>query len=262
MEVAWRFAGTGGMVIQLDNNLGFSTHEHFWDASWLSKYPEEDERIWFGSFYRLQVQSLTIVDSGKSYRKVFDAFFKFDLMLSSDAPDENPVTSNDVNIVNSAIASLTDTHAACDKKLDEFAVDSFFAYTLNKTSIVFDYCAIETMDTTAFSSLVMHPVQSQFGTIPNDKTNLPKPIVFELFRNLEQITMHTSRFYAFNPLSLLSILNEAALPDSFKTVRINGSSNAFVEEVKEKYAASNFQVDISPATERIISKALITVCDK
>ena len=72
------------MVIQLDNTNGFSQDEPFWDASWLSKYPEEDERIWFGSFFGLRVQSLIIVDSGDSYAMFFDAFFKFDAMLSAE----------------------------------------------------------------------------------------------------------------------------------------------------------------------------------
>ena len=240
-------------MIQLDNRMGFSTHEPFWDASWLSKYPEEDERIWFGSFFRLQVQSLIFVDSGKSYAKFFDAFFKFDAILSGTVV--NDVSSKDVDIVKSAIESLLDKQAVSDKKLDVFTVDSFFAYALNKTCILLTLGEINCTDNKSFIDLVLHPVHFQsVDNISKDFTNLPQPILFELFGNLEQITINTIySFFAFSPLSLLSILNGVKLPDSFRTIMIEGINKAFDEGVKAKYAASNFKVEVVDEDNVLIS---------
>ena len=57
--VAWRFAGTQGMVIKMNNEKGTTLYESFFDASWISKYGmEENERLFCGSVSRLGVQSL------------------------------------------------------------------------------------------------------------------------------------------------------------------------------------------------------------
>ena len=54
--------------------------------------------------------------------------------------------------------------------------------------------------------------------------------------------------WAFNPLSLLSILNAAVLPESFRIVKIDEFGEtcwlrtAFNKAVQEKYAESGFKV--------------------
>ena len=44
IEVAMKFSGEEGMIIQFDNEEGRAISQRAFDCSWLSRYPEEDER--------------------------------------------------------------------------------------------------------------------------------------------------------------------------------------------------------------------------
>ena len=155
----------GGMVIQLNNSIGNSAFEPFWDSSWLSRFPEEDERIVCGSIFGLQVQSVDVIGTGKSYSLLFAAFHKFDAMLSGERMRKLNIKKKDVSILNAAIASLSGEQEKSVKKLDSYAVDSFYAYTLNKTSIVLDMEMINDIKNESFINLAMNGVKS--CTLPN-----------------------------------------------------------------------------------------------
>ena len=43
-EVAMRFSGESGMIIQFDNHRGDAMNTRGFDCSWISRYCEEDER--------------------------------------------------------------------------------------------------------------------------------------------------------------------------------------------------------------------------
>ena len=242
------------MVIQLDNGGSVGGEfEPFWDASWISNYAEEDERLWFGSIFGLRVQTVIIVDSGKNYRKIFDAFYKFDALLSAEFElMKMDIRAKEIAVIKFAIASIFD--AQTQSELDTFPIDSFYAYTRNKTIIHLNLFIINHIRSESLVDLAMYRVAVQdVSEIRNDNTNLFKPILFDLFPKLRQITINTAdqtgqRKWAFNPLSLLSILNGAAVPESFETIKIEDRgenkwlTKAFSQRVRGKYAESNLAV--------------------
>merc|ERR1712154_728995 len=97
------------------------------------------------------------------------------------------------------------------------------AYSLNKTNIVLSLRDISRIKNKSFVDLVMNTVKIQkLEDISSDDTNLPKPILFELFPNLEQLTIDIDDgYYVFNPLSLLSLLNAVTLPDALRTIKVS-----------------------------------------
>ncbi len=74
-EIAVRFADDKGIVIKL-NNIGL---RYNWvkclNVSFISKYTEEDERLFFGGRYPLRVESIFVIGSAHNW-------FYFDSMIN------------------------------------------------------------------------------------------------------------------------------------------------------------------------------------
>eukprot|EP00488_Nonionellina_sp_1-RS-2012_P003470 TRINITY_DN7398_c0_g1_i1.p1 TRINITY_DN7398_c0_g1~~TRINITY_DN7398_c0_g1_i1.p1 ORF type:complete len:130 (+),score=26.87 TRINITY_DN7398_c0_g1_i1:108-497(+) len=83
IEVATRFGGDNGVIIELNNN-GDSNSDYLcsFDCSWISNFNAEDERLFFGGRYRMRVQSIHDIESRLNYQLYFHALFYFDAMLN------------------------------------------------------------------------------------------------------------------------------------------------------------------------------------
>ena len=44
IEVAMKFSGQQGMILEMDNSKGWGQHLNGMDCSWISRYKEEEER--------------------------------------------------------------------------------------------------------------------------------------------------------------------------------------------------------------------------
>merc|ERR1711971_686831 len=97
-EVAMRFAGDYGLIIKLSNEGHPEDSVRFWDASWMSCFREEDERIFFAAQFKLKLETIIVVATANNYKKSVAAFFKFDEILSGSAPLDG-VTAKDFDIV-------------------------------------------------------------------------------------------------------------------------------------------------------------------
>merc|ERR1712154_238705 len=97
-----------------------------------------------------------------------------------------------------------------------------------------------------------HPIKKQrVEDISEDNTNILKPLIFELFPKLQQITVVSSSLYrcfAFNLLSLLSVIDETVLPASLSSLVIKGTrpdksgewlKSVYCDESAEQFAAKN-----------------------
>merc|ERR1711971_453077 len=96
-EVAWRFAGHNGLIIRLNNNDRYylSVCVRFWDCSWMSCFPEEDERIFFASTVKLKLETIIVVETANNYKQSVAAFHKFDQILSGKAPYKGNVSQKE-----------------------------------------------------------------------------------------------------------------------------------------------------------------------
>merc|ERR1712129_487839 len=78
------------------------------------------------------------------------------------------------------------------------------------------------------NDLIVHSLEERgVDDIRDDDTNCFKPLLFEMFPNLTQITIETgvnSWAYSFNFLSLLRILKSVEFPASFRELIIDDGS--------------------------------------
>ena len=252
--VAVRFAGDGGLVIKLNNSKGNSTVERFIDSSWISCYPEEDERIFFGSVYQLTLQTIIIIDSGKNYKQSIAAYSKFDQMLNNPYEMES-INAKDVAIIDESIKYVLGEQRG-KGQLDEYTLHNFYAFTRRKTQIGLCLPYMNKyIDNTAFSDFIMQPIKES-------GSNLFKPVIFKLFLNLTKIGISTrdSRlvpgYYPLDLVSSLSMLKSSSIPHSLRSIVIDEWYNPSKHESGEwlakaaspdllkQYAKSSFQVDL------------------
>ena len=250
-EIALRFAGTDGMLIRLNNEIMPSDCEPFWNSVWISCYPEEDERFFFGSIVKLQLETLVLVESANNYKQSIGAFYKFDAALSGAGMDGVSVSRTEFELIDSCIKSVFG-EPVLNKKLDAFILDNFYAFSQHKTRILMGAHVLVKVANKSFVDLIMHPISKQGADDVSDgATNLFKPLLLKLFPKLTQITICTSMkgVYALNLLSLLSLLDKAELPRSWQSIVIKDYTQSWLKdsfsvETQHMYAAKGFKMKL------------------
>eukprot|EP01084_Bolivina_argentea_P234299 394456_1 len=87
-EVATRFAGAKGIIITLNNDGDkWSKWVRCFNVSLISRYKEEDERLFIGSSYRMRLQTITIITTKQNYEIFFTALYYLDCMLNGSEMD-------------------------------------------------------------------------------------------------------------------------------------------------------------------------------
>ena len=100
--------------------------------------------------------------------------------------------------------------------------------------------------------------QSRSESIPSDRTNIFRSELFVQFPNLVEIEMDTMES-ALTFLSLLSVLDEANIPDCFKMLKLSDYTQEWMKEaflaipnIAEQFAAKNWNVKVHDDEEWII----------
>merc|ERR1712129_81559 len=114
------------------------------------------------------------------------------------------------------------------------------------------------------NDLIVHSVTKRYGDdIPKDDTNCIKPLLFELFPNLTQITIQTvlSKVHSFSFLSLLRILKSVEFHASFEELIITGNwfKNVFCDELVDAFAAEHLRIEFVAPTTYGFEKIIISV---
>merc|ERR1712154_678731 len=103
MGVAVKFSGDKGIVIQLDN----PQTEQYWllrgfNCSWISRYKEEDERLFFGGFRRIKIESIRKRNTKQiwhNYKPFIFALFYLDSLITGANMYRADKTSDDDVII-------------------------------------------------------------------------------------------------------------------------------------------------------------------
>eukprot|EP01084_Bolivina_argentea_P083522 151213_1 len=225
IEVALRFSGRDGIVIQLNNEKGLSKKETFFDSSWISKYPEEDERIFCGGRHKLELESIRVFDTAsdqwKNYGTFMNSFYLFDAMLSGDLPVNSKISSSDINVVEKCINYYLEGKQ--HSTLDDYICNSFNLFCKSKTQIIFnlDDIAFHTRNNN-FADLI----KCNKFKIQNLCKPIMLPLLFKLFKNLKQIiyTGGSSKYSSFDIAGLSSIIDPSMLPKSFEKITLRNAS--------------------------------------
>eukprot|EP01083_Nonionella_stella_P183460 663099_1 len=218
IEVAQRFSGDDGIILQLNNDGYFSSFcLTSWNCAWLSSFNEEDERIWFGGYSTIKVESILTVSDSLNYQRFLQPLFYLDSMMTGNQMNthfqSSDITDSDYTILSHLIQFQKHQTNAC--KFPKYIYDTFLAFTRNKTQIVINIgCIAKYFD--KLRNLVMSEISNKPYLIPgNGHINLLKPALFHLFPNLRSIVINSAEFgsqYSLDIAALLDVLNDLEHP--------------------------------------------------
>merc|ERR1711971_1349070 len=233
-----RFGGTEGMIIQLNNDEGDSRFERHFDCGWLSAFPEESECLWMGGRCLVKLESVRVIETKNNYCRFLRAFHLFDSMLSS---DPQFATKRDARIVRGAMLEYLGSES---NGYHSFVNDTFRHFCVRKTKIELHLVDMKRyLKNEDLVSLVMNELktQSEYSDVSDDNVNLPKPVVFELFGNLQELVIQAVT-YAFN----LERLSQFAFPKALQSIIIRGYwlEDAFTDTVKQRFKKQGWDMEL------------------
>eukprot|EP01083_Nonionella_stella_P268420 907395_1 len=293
IEVALKFAGKNGIVVELNNNgTEINGELRGFDCSWISRYPNESEVLFCGGEYRIRIESVVIIRTKDNYRQFFRALFYFDCMLNGSLLGGHHVkkitTSN-----NQTIKSLIHHKLEIQpNSYPNYINETFTAFTENKKEIFFNLHGIH-MNLHALSALMLYSLtktkiinpmkvrnRTRRVSIVGERKNMFKPLLFDLFPNANVITIYCKQLpfieYELDLLILLPLIQSASIWDlkhakiSIKAMSPSWILSQFTPRIEEQYNLNDLLITktkytdhngnkidclaIIPATKRLICR--------
>eukprot|EP01083_Nonionella_stella_P177611 624738_1 len=95
-----KFSGKNGIVLQMDNQyIAQYLYLHGFNASLISRFKEEDERLFFGGAWPIQIQSIRIRSTKQNFETFINSLCYLDTMLTGGWMSGMKVTEDDVFII-------------------------------------------------------------------------------------------------------------------------------------------------------------------
>ena len=82
VAVSINFADQNGMIITLNTNTSEGKLLPFFDCSWISRYPDEDERVFVNGAFPIRVTAILILKTNRNYTELLKSLYLFDCLLS------------------------------------------------------------------------------------------------------------------------------------------------------------------------------------
>eukprot|EP01083_Nonionella_stella_P031374 85915_1 len=222
IEAAMRFSGSDGNIMQLQNDGDYVSRNQmrFFDCSWISRYREDDERLFFDPGYSLRVVSIRTQDDAgtHNFQLFFTRFYLLDCMVSGTNMEGSKIQHKPKKSRKLLIALLT---VSRDTRIPEYVYDTFYSFCTNKTQITIDIHMLDLY----FKNIadIMYGIVREDGDCnahnydKNANINLVKHDVIKLFKNVQEWTLITtssdgSAAYSFSLEALLNILCNSASP--------------------------------------------------
>eukprot|EP01083_Nonionella_stella_P011501 32643_1 len=231
-EIAVNFAKSQGMIIQMNNLDSHCKILRFWDCSWISRYPDEAERLFFGGDWKIRVQSIMLVATCTNFGLHFNALYLLDCMLNgTDMEDAKLRIGPTDETILSTLINYRLQHSDVnghDIRMNQYIFDTFDLFCYKQKQITIN----------------IHYVKRYFKTLANliihsksQNKNLIKSDVFRCFDHTEKMVIYTmndkgtdvdtGESYEFSLFSLLSAIAES-ISLSMKEIVIMGTNEGWL----------------------------------
>eukprot|EP01084_Bolivina_argentea_P306808 530231_1 len=231
IEVALKFSGTGGMVLQL--YTGYANRLTAFDVAWISRYKEEDERIYFGGHWPINIKSVRIKSKKLNFENCIGVLYYFDAMLTG----ARKGSVRQINISNKEKKlllhlwkrSLGHIEEQQQQKYAKYIYDTFKCFRNHKKQINLGLASLKTMNE-EFRNLIMYNIEG--GPSGNqrfkkreftDKTNLFRKEVLEVFQNVKTVIFRFNYDYSLSMLDLLELIESSEVEQVI--IRFNNAND-------------------------------------
>ena len=210
IEVSLNFATRQGIIIQLNNpkEVNNANILPYFDASWLSRYPDEDERIFAGAPAQIKVESVTIIETKQNFKKVFESLFILDSIVSGGTFGENMKISAKhislihelMNIGNASSSSIS---------YDPYITSMVKSYIRRKKKIILNMEGLTDIAPKLLGFVFQGKVEKiwikEYDPLSLNRSNLISSAVLGCLRNVDIIIIKTR--YGGYPFDLFKFLD-------------------------------------------------------
>eukprot|EP01084_Bolivina_argentea_P133547 235673_1 len=256
LAVATRFSGPNGIVIQIDNPL---TEQYMrcrgFDCSWISRFKEEDERLFFGGYHRMKIDSVIVRKTKQNFATFMYSLYYLDSMVTAGTEMGTlEVSKQDIliirNLINHALKRQT------TKTFDDYIYSTFTSFVQSKKQIALNLPELHDSNE-KIRNLLMYPMMQRtkvetfekgfFGQKyvvyewkkikKGDVKNLFRSELLQLFKNAKTVIMQTSQEMGFREacysLSLTTLLSIIKLGSLDKViVKTTATDDNWIAEFK------------------------------
>lgn len=227
MDVAINFINgmsDNGLLLQLNNN------GHTWgkmltmfDCSWISKYKSDDERVYFGGFEKIRIDTIIIkneLNEWINYQQYFHALYLFDNMVNGQSLFESDIeiTYNDTEIIKQFLSLSYEL-------IDEYIVQCWKLYKKNKIEVVINmnYLYLH-FNLEQINQWIVRSLQRSEDSTIIPYENIISDVIFKTFVNMKELIIYSTSMtgrYSYQ-FSLNRFLEIICLSSSWREIKIIG----------------------------------------
>eukprot|EP01083_Nonionella_stella_P107089 309764_1 len=265
IEVAMKFSGQNGIVLQMNNPQGILQYKwlHGFNVSWVSRFKEEDERLFFGAFWPIQIQSIRIRSTKQNFEKIIRSLLYLDVLVTGGRVSlAKTMTAHDLFVIECLINGTLNPNET-KKRFDDYIGSTFEAFTRSKKQIVLNLKMLDRANKQV-TDLFMNPLDvrdlrfqdiEEIEREDDDLRNLCKPQVFEIFKNVQTVVFLTADSrgdsYSISMSSLLSLMKLVSLDNVILRANRYRSHRTWIddiwynssEELTNQYGDANYNID-------------------
>ena len=272
--VAMKFAGPNGSVIQLNNNSGGDFDDlRCFDVSWLSRFPDEDERLFIGGFWRIRVETVRLIKTRQNFQTFIHPLFYFDAMVTANVEmKELKISKKQIGIIQSLIKWKLGQKSA--NGVDEYLIKTFEGYTENKQQIEINLFYLS-MARKSMAKFIVHSLKTRKQKIEdeNRKVNLLQPGISQIFPNVKTVHINAGfglYQYQFSLLAFLKLIQMT----KWQQVIIKAEGSVIKDwifylwasegqSIRNKYDSAGYDIDLlNDADEQGLSRLEIKKMEK
>eukprot|EP01084_Bolivina_argentea_P054605 100134_1 len=264
INVAIKFAGNKGIIMMLDTPQGDSNYMFLrcFNCNWISRYKEEDERLFFGGLWRIKVETVILRRTKQNFSLFIQSLYYFDCIVSG-ADTIPQLNAKHKRIIKSLINSKIEMKSSL--KLDDYVNKTFECFTQNKQQIILTFHRINEQADKEITDLIMYKLKKneEDESIKDineiNETNLFRKEIFILLPNVTRVVISSTRWngyatYSFSLLKLLDLIESTGLKQVVvKAVRLRDedtwitllwSSLESYAKIKKAYNAKIWDISV------------------
>eukprot|EP01083_Nonionella_stella_P046156 123573_1 len=241
---------------------------HGFNASWISRYKTEDERLFFGGLWPIQIQSIRIRSTKQNFAMFIRCLHYLDtLVTGGEMYDMEAATGDDVFIIESLMNDLLNTKET-KKQFDDYIHSTFDAFTRSKKQIVLNLDQLNEYANKKVLDLFLNTLdqrdvrkEEEMKRECDDLRNLWKPQIFEIFKNVKSVvvmTTYDSVSYSISMDALLSLIKLASLDNVTLKARAYKDNKTWIEDVWcnasetliKQYGDANYNIEFQKVSDK------------
>ena len=253
MSIAHNFATSDGIILQL-----IGPDEKRLDVSWLSRYREEEERVFVHGCYPLQLKSVRLTSNCQNYGQFCKVLCQLDEACTADDMFDTSQMDGSQNM----FKALQEQ----DDSVPKYIADSFKLWRSSKSNLIIDCTRIrmrypqylqQLMMTTIKKTIIESKGTDKYYHIletmveSNDSVNLIRPELILLFPNITQISIENCTSYQISITNLIrTMINLEQYIDKVKVV-LTAYCNALWKVNKRSWLFYVWKDLMAPATIKV-----------